>query len=201
MVDAPVPGSTERRECTTAPEIVDACIRENMTRFWQASHTPFMQPHMREKVGDLAEKQGAEEILRTGKLTMAPDDPPLTATQKAFMAQLKLPDDQPTLSRSEVEITKEKHVRSWKGAREQTSSADDVLHFGHYIATCQDDELAQFEADMRNFPFLTGFSPIRWQECFRRTRHCSHLYFNGIRARSERPNRQALTVDCTEYDR
>jgi len=41
-----------------------------------------------------------------------------------------------------------------------------MLHFGHYIAMAQDNELAQFEADMRNFPFLTGFSPVRWQECY-----------------------------------
>jgi hypothetical protein len=43
-------------------------------------------------------------------------------------------------------ITQHDWRRQWKGRRESTSSSESGLHFGHYIAGCDSDHIAQFHA-------------------------------------------------------
>jgi hypothetical protein len=115
-----------------------------------------------DKVGWLAEKPGAQEILETGTITLDPDD--LDKFTIDFIKSLKRPDHIKPLSVEEVEITLEKHIRSWKRAKEKTSGGDEFMHFGHFIAGIQDVEIASLEATMRNIPFKHGFSPQSWQQ-------------------------------------
>ena len=48
--------------------------------------------------------------------------------------------------------------------REETSSSKSGIHFGHYKARCADVQLAAIDAAMARIPFVTSYSPTRWQE-------------------------------------
>ena len=164
-VNAPHPNGNpgERIECHTKEEIENACSAEAIHRFWQASHTPFLQPPIFEKVGNLGTGPGAEEILATGTLTLQPGDPPMDEYTIKMLAEMKRPDDLQELNLEDVRITPEKHAKRWKRAKEATSSGDKILHFGHCKASAGDPDLLHFESSMRNFPYLLGFSPKRWR--------------------------------------
>ena len=163
MVIAPGTHAGERVPCYTKEEIEQAIFAENKRRFWQASHTPFLQPPLIDKVGPMGTGPGAEEILSTGKLSLGPEDPPLDEGTLLYLEQLKRDDNMTELSLDDVQITEELHRQAWRVAKEQTSSGDPLLHFGHCKACATHPNLSQFEAQMRNIPFCTGFSPERWQ--------------------------------------
>jgi hypothetical protein len=38
------------------------------------------------------------------------------------------------------------------------------MHFGHFIAGCMNEVIANFEATMANIPIMSGYSPKRWQK-------------------------------------
>ena len=163
MVIAPGPTPGSRMPCYTKEEIEKAIFDENMWRFWQASDTPFLQPPIWDKVGTIGTGPGADEILSTGTLTLAPDDPPLDVTTLKYLQQLQKDDNVVELPLQEVQITVEKHEQAWKVAKEQTSSGDPLLHFGHCKACASHPNLCEFEAKMQDIPFITGYSPHRWQ--------------------------------------
>ena len=147
------------REHTSQKGVVEVVINEATGRFWQGKDTPFQTSPLIDKVGWLAEKEGAREILETGSITLGPNDPSLYDFTIDFIKSLKRPDHIKPLTVEEVEITLEKHIRSWKRAKEKTLGGDVFMHFGHFIAGIQDPEIATFEASMRNIPFKHGFSP------------------------------------------
>ena len=163
MVIAPGPTPGSRMPCYTKEEIEKAIFDENMRQFWQASDTPFLQPPIWDKVGTIGTGPGADEILSNGTLTLAPDDPPLDVTTLKYLQQLQKDDNVVELPLQEVQITVEKHEQAWKVAKEQTSSGDPLLHFGHCKACASHPNLCEFEAKMRDIPFITGYSPHRWQ--------------------------------------
>ena len=144
-------------------EIEQAIFDENKRRFWQASNTPFLQAPLLNKVGIIGTGPGAEEILSTGALTLSPGEPPLEPSVASYLYQLKRDDHVEDLSLQEAQITVDKNKKAWKAAKEQTSSGDPLLHFGHCKACALHPNLCDFEAKMRNIPFITGYSPKRWQ--------------------------------------
>ena len=164
-VIGPGPDGTGRVEYSTKEEMEQVIMDQNTARFWQANAMPPLNPPFSDKVGFLAEGPGAEEILSTGKLTLNEGDPPLDEYLEKLLTHLKRPDNVPTLSLWDVRITKEKHIHSWSKAKEKTSSGGTDTHFGQCIATSRHDDLAEFEATMRNIPFVGGFAPDRYKEC------------------------------------
>ena len=165
MVIAPDPEDhTRRMQCTTKKTIESACAKENQRRFWQASHTPFVQQPLLAKVGKLNEGTGATEILEHGTITLDnPED--LDPGTKELIRQLQRPPGVRDLTLDDVEITPDRHIASWRKAKERTSSGDKIMHFGHCIACTKNQHLAKFEAIMRNIPFRTGYTPERWKRC------------------------------------
>ena len=54
--------------------------------------------------------------------------------------------------------------QGWMHAKESTSSAmKNGTHFGHWKVGYQDDEIAAVHTGLVNIPFMTGYSPKRWQ--------------------------------------
>ena len=163
MVIAPGPTPGSRVACYTKEDIEQALIEENKRRFWQASETPFLQPPLYDKVGPLGIGPGADEILTTGQITLNPGDPPLHSTVLKYIQQLKKDDNLIALPLHEAMIDEKKHKAAWKAAKEATSSGDPILHFGHCKAMATHPNLCEFEAKMKNIPFITGYSPHRYQ--------------------------------------
>ena len=163
MVIAPGPTPGSRVPCYTKPEIEKAIFEENIRRFWQASETPFLQPPLCAKVGPMGTGPGAEEILASGTIALTPEDSPLPIGVSKYLQQLKRDDNVVELSLQDAQITMAKHKSAWGVAKETTSSGDPLLHFGHCKACALQPYLCEFEAKMRNIPFITGYSPQRWQ--------------------------------------
>ena len=59
-------------------------------------------------------------------------------------------------------ITQQDWKRQWKGRRESTSSSESGLHFGHYIAGCESDQIAQFHALKATLVINRGMVLDRW---------------------------------------
>jgi hypothetical protein len=54
-------------------------------------------------------------------------------------------------------------VEGWmEKAKERTALGSDFMHFGHFIAGCTNDVIANFEATMANIPIISGYSPKHW---------------------------------------
>ena len=53
-------------------------------------------------------------------------------------------------------------MRQWKGRREATSSSESGLHFGHYIAGCTSEQVAQLHALKSTLVINNGVVIERW---------------------------------------
>ena len=60
-------------------------------------------------------------------------------------------------------ITTQDHVNGWKWANERTSPGHSGLTTAHWKAACRDPFLASMDAAWANIPYITGYSPLRWQ--------------------------------------
>jgi len=61
-------------------------------------------------------------------------------------------------------FTWERYQLVWSKAKEKTSSCGHYsLHFGHYMAVCQDDDLTDLHTQLGDIPLMSGYSPARWQ--------------------------------------
>ena len=146
-----------RREVVDKEAMEQACIQENRTRFSQARNTPFLQKPLLDSVGLFAEKQGAEEIL-AGTF----DCEGIDEMTEQFIAQLKQPEQaytDPLLGT----FSKADHIKGWKRAKTQTVSESTGLSFSHFKAGIDDEDLCQFDYQLREIPFRVGFSPASWK--------------------------------------
>jgi hypothetical protein len=119
-----------------------------------------MQTDFVKRVGYLAKKRGAEEILR-GTFTPGPDTDPYTIQ---FLSQLKMdPEVQKSKPVSRA-ISTESYQKSWKKMNPHTSSSPYGPEFVHYIAGSRDLQIAEFDATMANIPYASGYNPIAWRK-------------------------------------
>ena len=101
-------------------------------------------------------EEAVEDILKTGKVP-----PELTAIDpflEDYLAAHKV-GNIPLLS---AELSTAAHQQGWRKVRETTGCSG--LHFGHHIAGSQQANIAAFEACMSGIPWVTGYSPKRWQQ-------------------------------------
>jgi hypothetical protein len=63
----------------------------------------------------------------------------------------------------EVSISAEEYVYSWKRTKEYTSSGQSGLHFGHFKASCRDQQLVEIDRQLLEIPFHARFVPNRWK--------------------------------------
>jgi len=149
----------ERVECRTRSEIETACLKENKRRFYQASNTAFLQPPLLDLVGPLGTGPAAQSIL-DGTF-----DPPEGTDPYAvkLIEMLAMPAVIRASPPVDISLNVENFQKGWRRSKEATS-AGGTLHFGHFKASVQDEELAEFEAIMSNIPYQTGVPPERWKE-------------------------------------
>jgi len=80
-----------------------------------------------------------------------------------LLTQLKAPQQVLDAPPVPAQITTQTYRDGWIQVKEHTSSGSNVLHFGHFKAGVKDQTIADFEASMANFPYTTGYSPLRWR--------------------------------------
>jgi hypothetical protein len=147
-------------ERTEKREIESALLQENERRFNQANDTPFLVPPLYDLIGPLGLGLHADAVLN-GTFVAPPGTDPYAVK---LLYQLQRDPAVAQAPPMPLELPLDEYVRGWQRARERTSSGPSGLHFGHYISGTKDMELAEFHRTMAHIPYLSGYSPVRWQK-------------------------------------
>jgi hypothetical protein len=147
-------------ELTEKLEIETALLKENERRFNQANDTPFLVSPLFDLIGPLGIGQHADAVL-DGTFVAPPGTDPY-AVKLLFQLKKDLAVDQAPPMRLDLPLAE--YVRGWKRARERISSGPSGLHFGHYISSTADTELAEFHCTMAHIPYISRCSPVCWQQ-------------------------------------
>ena len=138
-----------RREATEKLDIKQVCMNENLQRFTQAFNTPPMASPLLQDLGLTAEEETTKEMHEGTHIPSMECD--MHAAQ--LLQHLEIPkatlESDPAVDFVDVED----HVRGWKKQKEHTGSDPDGLSFSHYIAACEDEEIAQFDTNIRSMPY------------------------------------------------
>ena len=146
------------RDVTEQSEMERAISDSVHARNRQASDTPFNCGQLFQDVGPLGISEAAKRIL-DGSYDIPADVDDIT---KKYIPLLRKEAATPLMS---LDLDQEDYNRCWKDAREGTAAGPSGLHFGHMKAAVQDPELARFHVLMEHIPYVTGYSPKRWQSC------------------------------------
>jgi hypothetical protein len=133
------------------------CIKENIARFTQASHLPVMQATTLQEIGLFAETPTSESILRRELVATSTH---LDASIVRLAPYLYRPD---TVQDISCLITKEQYVHEWSRGREFTATGISHVHFGHFKASCLDNELVEMDRRMAEISLTSGYPLQRWK--------------------------------------
>ena len=147
------------RDKVTRKDIEEATLSENERRFTQSLGTPFTISPMVEELGLLGTSQAADDILQ-GDYT-----PPAGTGRdmQTILDHLQCPDSTQIKTQPNP-ITCEEYRRGWRKVKEKISSSPTGLHVGHWKCGSLDNTINWVNASMANIPYLSGYSPSRWQQ-------------------------------------
>jgi hypothetical protein len=148
--------NNERITLTDQSSMQEALLAEGRMRGNQAADTPFLVEPLAPLVGPLGITQASDEIL-DGSFSIPPGTDEFAA-RLIQQLQAKTPNQMPQ------EFSVENFRRGWQRARESTASDPRSPHYGHYKAAVYDDRLIELHAHMAWVPYITGYSPHRWQQ-------------------------------------
>jgi hypothetical protein len=137
-------------------QIEVGCLDENTRRFTQANHTPSLQRDQITLLGWTGNTPTSIELLQ-GTV-----DPRLHANIIKLAPQLKTPAAIRNHEQIKITISKEEYHKAWKNCRESISSGKSTLHFGHFKASCANEQTAEVDRILAEIPFRTGYSLKRW---------------------------------------
>ncbi len=144
----------------TTKEAVEEAIFTNIhrKRFYLAETAPACNGRLRGLFGYNAATITAERILQ-GTYNYPDDFDQATREicKECAEIRLKIPKDSMNLT-----ITSNDWILQWKGRREATSSSESGLHFGHYIAGCTSEQVAQLHALKSTLVINNGVMIERW---------------------------------------
>lgn len=134
-----------------------AIINENKDKYHQTEQScPFMHSPLRQHFGDKGLGPYTEDVLK-GNYSI-PDT--VSEYTKDFLELCKLPEGE--LIVNPMTRSLDYFCQSWKKMKERTSSRG--LHFGHYKAAAEHDDLMELHYRMAEIPFRTGYVPDRWKK-------------------------------------
>ena len=141
-------------------EIEQACLRENDRRFRLASHTSMLQEPQINHFGPFGTTPAADAVL-AGTWSPPPGTSPYLTELLPYLVQPEAVREAPI----DISLDVEAHRKRWKKAKESTSSSPLAgLHFGHFIAGAQDEDIGELHAIMDDIPYRTGYVPSRWKQ-------------------------------------
>lgn len=128
-------------------------------RFYLAEQAPVCQGRLRGQFGYMADTAAAEEVLAG---VYEPEEDVHTGTVDLF----------DEIGRIRAQVQKDsvnclvRHPlwqKKWKQKREETSSSESGLHFGHYIAGADSELISYCHALLAWMALQKGYSPSRWE--------------------------------------
>ncbi len=141
-------------------KVEEKIMKVNETKFRKAASTPPMTAPLVGDLGFLGNTDAAKRILN-GTYQCPPG---VDAHTQNFIAELQV--SQPILDSDRVssKVSREDYKRYWKRCKESTSSSISGLHFGHWKAAAECNELSEMHALFTEIAVTTGYSPTRWQK-------------------------------------
>ena len=140
---------------TDRNKVEPAIMTNNSKRFNLTLPTPMMSKHAVKKIGYLAEKKYASEVLE-GKHVY---DPRLDGFTNKFLTFIG---KHPSLSPFKGDVMREDFIHCWGGSREKTASSLSGRHFGHYKAASRSHQLSELHASFLHVASLSGICLKRW---------------------------------------
>jgi len=120
------------------------------------SHSPFLVDPLWFELGLLGTSPAAQAILHGTYQCPAEVD---LYTQQ-LIAVLQIP---PRPSTVPSGISHDNFIRHWQCSQEQTSSSYSGLHYGHYKASVEFPQIAEFHTLITKMAFNHGYSLSHWQ--------------------------------------
>jgi len=136
------------RECYTRSSVEKACLDKNQQHFDQAGMTPCMVEPLFLLLGGLGDGPAVQSVL-DGTFEQLDLPPTIQSFLASLQSEVVLGNE--TFSRFTWEI----YQLVWSKAKEKTSSCRHYsLHFGHYMAVCQDDDLTDLHTQLGDIPLM-----------------------------------------------
>ena len=127
-------------------------------QYQMAEESPICQGTMRDEFGYLANTPAAKEVL-DGTYRCSPDTP--QAMQDIFAEIARIRQEIPETATKAV-ITPEQWIEYWKVQKEDTSSSESGLHFGHYKCGAKSDIISHYHAAKVSIILAWGIALTRW---------------------------------------
>lgn len=147
MVEVQLPDGNV--QITSQIPMEQAIMAENLSKFFQASDTPFMSGTLLNHFGPLGSDRSLARSLDCSHLSHG---------TQSLLSHFK--GDPPTDFRSPPSF--EEFVLSWSRQKERTSSYPS-RHFGHIKASMQCPLASQIAYHLETIPLLTGLAPTSWR--------------------------------------
>ena len=141
--------------------MIKAGLNETKRKLTQAKQSPCMIiKTLRNDLGKLGNGDGANKILQGNYI---PKDN-LEEDTIEFIKHLAVPTEVSQSKPISTTISTDEWQWRWKKIKENTSSGISGIHFGHMKTAATDDILSEFEANIANIPFQSGYLPKRWKK-------------------------------------
>lgn len=153
------PDTEETQELHTKEEVEEAIFNEvHRDRFRQAESAPICQAPLFGDFGYSACTQHAEDVFEGKYANIDHID---SFTRDIFLECQRIRSIVPK-NATPAWVTKVDFQRYWSRAKEDTSSSESGLHFGHYIASAKSDLLSHFHAAKTSVILMRGIALSRW---------------------------------------
>ena len=148
----------EWTEKVTKEDVERGTLQENERRFTQANGTPMTISPLSDEFGKLGNGPQADNLLR-GLYTSHGG---IDEKTERILQHLKTKEDMIPVVQPRP-ISREELAEGWKRVKERTSSSPSGLHIGHWKAGCDDPGIHWINTILINIPYMSGYSPKRWQ--------------------------------------
>ena len=148
-----------QKDLTTKHEIEQAIMANNMDKYQQSFHTPFMVSPLREAFGFKGLTTAAQAVL-SGVYEI---NYPIDQVTADFLRELEMPENVRALGPQDMQISPKGYQSFWKKANDRTACYPDALSFATMKAGASDPIISEMECELINIALSSGYSPSWWR--------------------------------------
>lgn len=148
-----------QKDLTGKKEIEEALSSNNMGKYQQSFHTPFMTSPLKEEFGFKGLTTASQAVL----VGIYEPGNQVDHITREFMAELEMPQAVRNLGPQMMEIAIESFRAFWQKATEKTSCYPDDLSFATMKAGVMYERISKLECELINVALKSGYSLERWR--------------------------------------
>ena len=184
--DTDADGITTWKTISDKDEIFRLLVERNTEKLSMSNKSPFATGPIADSIGPYGDNEIVDKIL-DGSITHAslginPSDVDVELDTLLETLQYAKTGTGDRIPQMDSDISLDDYKQLFTKTSEMTSSSPSKTHMGHYIASCERDNIATVHLLMMNIPFQYGFPLDRWLHSL----HCMLLkkdrpYINKLR--------------------